>query len=858
MSESLSIEDRPMDLAELVAAKAQLNKDALVAKLLDGRAHVRGNALLGLAALGYGGAEYASFLRDGEARVARAAAEALLHVASTQQANIVAIAEKLDGARPEVAATIAKMFAQLVGTADAELIAALDTSKVAPAQTIIAAAEEVGIRGLRLLEKAARDERTRVRINALRGVAMLGELDQNTSMEVLTDVEREDKVSDVRATARTAIGVLAVRTRNAAASARKSAGPQPPVIPELDSRDLTPDQILKAAAKAPVDELMRALLERRLHVRTNAVKMLGAKGEAAPATARGLAVILRDEDASVRAETAASLGKMGASALVAAPALVAALADPDPAVATAAEAALAALGPAATGALVEGLDTTSDAAGTRVATLIGKLPDGPALLIEALKSTTMEVRLHATIGLGQLGPRAGAAALAALGATSNGGNARLKNALAEAMERLAPRPDRRPPRIGIDGFEERTLTEEQLAQSKPALSAIGAAGVAAHLQDVRPNVRSNAAISLGVLGGDHHPLVAALRDESPAVRLAAAKSLDKLGDEAVVEAGREVARLLADPDAAVAAQASAMLKHRAVDDALARSLESGDQALALIVARPHAADILTDAWARPAAQANAAKGFAMLGKERLGKGRFALEGGRVDANPTTRELARNALRAIDGEPAQPVLPNVKGFDSELLAEVKDKLEPAALAPFLADGRAVVRANAATALAAAGATGYATSIGALLKDDDARVRIAAAKALDKLGDDAVVAAASFLVGALRDGKVVEAVQPVLAARKAKVEDALIAGLDTSDETHGERVAALLAELPNGKELLFIAFDGPAQNVTINAAFGIGMLGAKRAGEPGRRRLQSGLRGPITRTHHACRKALALFG
>jgi HEAT repeat protein len=158
-----------------------------------------------------------------------------------------------------------------------------------------------------------------------------------------------------------------------------------------------------------------------------------------------------------------------------------------------------------------------------------------------------------------------------------------------------------------------------------------------------------------------------------------------------------------------------------------------------------------------------------------------------------------------------------------------------------------------------AAGHAITIAALLRDDDDRVRIAAAQALDQLGDDAVVAAAPYVVGALRgDAKLAEVCRAVLAARKSRVEAALVAGLETPDQVHGMRIADVICALPNARELLFAAFDGEAQNVQINAAFGIAKLGVKRAGVEGRQRLLNGLPGPPTRRRDAMVKALAMLG
>jgi len=253
----------------------------------------------------------------------------------------------------------------------------------------------------------------------------------------------------------------------------------------------------------------------------------------------------------------------------------------------------------------------------------------------------------------------------------------------------------------------------------------------------------------------------------------------------------------------------------------------------------------------------------MLGKTKIGKGRAVLEAARGDISQQTRELASSTLRAIDGTPAAPTPPKVAGFETTLLADSAFKagsMTVGQLLPFLLDGRPVVRANALTALGTLGAPAaeVAVTIGAHLRDDDPHVRVAAAQALDKLGDDVVIATASNLVDALRGPEPVHAAcKAILAGRGAKVESALVAGLETGDEAHGMRVAELICALPNAPQLLFAAFDGEAQNVQINAGFGIGMLGAKRAGAAGEARLRSGLTGPITRRHHAAAKALAML-
>jgi HEAT repeat protein len=159
---------------------------------------------------------------------------------------------------------------------------------------------------------------------------------------------------------------------------------------------------------------------------------------------------------------------------------------------------------------------------------------------------------------------------------------------------------------------------------------------------------------------------------------------------------------------------------------------------------------------------------------------------------------------------------------------------------------------------ANARNAALPLAVLLRDDDLSVRIRAANSLDKLGDDAVRETAEFLVGALRgDENVAKAVAPVLAARKARVLTALLKGLETDDETHARRILELVKQLPDAQEILLDAIESPAENVQVNVAMGIGMLGAKRAGAPGRKALEERRTGGFVRTREAVFKALAVL-
>ena len=83
----------------------------------------------------------------------------------------------------------------------------------------------------------------------------------------------------------------------------------------------------------------------------------------------------------------------------------------------------------------------------------------------------------------------------------------------------------------------------------------------------------------------------------------------------------------------------------------------------------------------------------------------------------------------------------------------------------------------------------------------------------------------------DAEVAKTCAQVLGARKTKVLGALVKGLETDDETQARRILEVINVLPDACEILCDAFESPAENVQVNAAMGIGMLGEKRAGSAG---------------------------
>lgn len=866
-----SLEERKLKWEELAAFGKQLDVAALVAMAADGRAHVRANAALGLAAAGHPTLEIAMMLRDSELSAASAAAEAVSRLSLAMRSFVPQIVAATAGTRSEITDMVIDALAALIGHADEELAASLDVPEEVAMKSVVPAAKKVGKRGVAFLVKTAKHERSRIRINAIGGLARIGKLDADTAMAFLPDVEANDPVPDVRTAAKQAMLAIVAREKTIAVDAL------PKNIPDFEARKLSASELSEYENAINIDEMIYALQDGRAHVKINAARALAVKGEKAAPAATSIGLILRDSVAAVRKEAAKALGKLGPGAVEAAPYLVGALGDAEEDVAETASETLAGMGDLVRDALLKGLEAGGEAHGLRVGALIGKLPRAAEALTEAFKSPAVNVQVNAALGLGLLGNKVGVG-LAALHGARTGGDARTREAVRRALEMIEPKGPSGPRAVAVEGFEERFLSAAEIEKAKSSLGAVTVEDLIGHLQDGRDIVRANAALALGAIGALAAAAAATLgvriRDDSARVRLAAAQALDKIGDAAVTETANDLVGGLRDSESQNADAIAAILRARKgrMVGALVRGLETDDprhakRIVEVINVLPDASEILCDAFESPAVnvQVNAALGLGLLGTERVGKGRKALEGARTGGDARTREAVRNALETLDG-PKQtgPRTIEVEGFETKFLdaAAFGDgkNLRVEDLGPFLQDGRAIARANAATALGVIGAPamGLVSGLGVLLRDDDMKVRIGAAGALDKIGDDAVREAAPFLVGALRgDADVAKACQQVLRARKTKVLTALVKGLETDDDTHARRILEVINALPDACEILCDAFDSPAENVQVNAAIGIGMLGAKRAGNDGRKKLESARTGGFARTREAVFKGLAML-
>ena len=867
-----ALDERRLRYEELSSHRGAYPPGELVDHMRDGRAIVRANAALALAAAGQPVLGLVTQLRDSEPVAAMAAAEAIGRLGTQMKPFVLQIVQAMDTTHPEVTGKLVTVLAEISGQADEELIAAFDVPLEIAQKSVIDACQLLGRGGIALLARATKHDTIRVRVNACAGLGRLGKTDADTALAALTKLEEGDQVPDVRTAAKKAILQVVAREKVEAVDAL------PKDIPDFEARKLSASELSEYEAKIDVDQMMYALHDGRTHVKINAARALALKGDKAARAAKAMGLLMRDSVPQVRREVAKSLAKMGKGALEAAGDLVGALGDGEADVAEAAQETLESFGADAQEALVKGLETGSEQGGWKVGELLAKLPGAGALLAEQFKSPAVNVQVNAALAIGMLGERKAGKAVELLLGARTGGDARTREAVRRALAMLFPEGDKGPKSVGIDGFETRPLTAGDLDKAKAELERVGAGDLERHLQDGRDVVRGNAAAALGTLGpaaaGTARSLGVLLRDDSPRVRLSAAQALDRIGDGAVVETADDLVRALGDDDAKVAETCAQVIRARKgkMISALVRGLETdkaehGRRICELINVFDDATDILCDAFESPAVnvQVNAALGLGMLGPKRLGKGRKSLEGARTGGWERTREAVRKALEVLDGpKRTGPAPVAVDGFETKYLEAAAfgdaSKLNLQDIVEYLQDGRSIVRANAATALGCAGANarGAAVAVAVLLRDDDAKVRIAAAGALDKLGDDAVKETADYLVGALRsEESVAKAVAPVLGARKARMLTALLKGLETDDATHAKRILELINALPDAAEILVDAIDSPAENVQVNAAIGIGMLGAKRAGSSGRKALESRRTGGFVRTREAAFKGLAML-
>ena len=285
----------------------------------------------------------------------------------------------------------------------------------------------------------------------------------------------------------------------------------------------------RVASAMPLPDVVAALEDRNVAVRTAAVWALGQVGEAAAPERPELVRLLQDNDPFVRAGAAYALGGIGSAAAPAVPALTARLADPDERVRWQAVDALGKIGPQADSveplaklvrdAACPGRGLAAEQLGRVGSAASPAVPD----LIEAVSDARPDVRWRAVWALGQIGPDAASAVPVLRTALAD---ADLRWRAAEALGEIGP----------------------------PAAAAVP--DLVPLLEDPSSNVRWRVATALGAIGARRAApsLAAAASDPAENVRLEAVSSLVELhADRSLVEPVLLVA--LHDPDTRVRRQA---------------------------------------------------------------------------------------------------------------------------------------------------------------------------------------------------------------------------------------------------------------------------------------------------------------
>lgn len=891
--------ERPLTAAEMALSKVA--PASLVAALGDGRPAARANALTALGSLGERGAPHALLmavmLRDSEPTVAMAAARALRALGPAISTHVTPIARAWHGTSEPVREQIIELFVGFVGQADDALVTGLDVSPEHGPDAIVEAMVRAGRPGALLLVRALTEDKTLKRYNSARGVERLarrgGLSGDGVDVEILRALGRvrdTDEATDVRTAAGAAIAAikaaqLSVRLARAERLARDAANIS---IPEFVERGLTFDELGTRVSAEQLDKLVLALQDGDAIVRANAARALAVLGaKRAGHAVISISVLLRDTERSVQAAAASALARFGEHAVDAANALVYALSVDDPAVYGPAHDVLQAMGARARPALIDGLRTDSRSHGIRIVECINALPDAKETLCAAFSSLLVDVQVNAARGLGLLGRERVGDGRYVLEAARTGGHRRTREAVREALEQLAPPPPPGPPAIEVAGFDERLLTADEIRADENA-QGLTQASLSASMTDARPVVRANAATAMATAANLHddgvHWLAVLLRDSDAHVRTAAARALGAF--DLTAESTRApdsprdpldaLVRALGDSVESVCrASADALIS---VGDpampALIRGLETDSRTHArwinqVILQSPRAVAELTAAFRGPkvGVQVNAALGLGMLGPDNIGRGREALEAARTGGDGRTRAAVREALEMVTPppEPGPPPI-DIPGFSERVFdqkqldtAAKASDIEIASVLDALSDGRSTVRANAALLLGALGERGHshAHELALLVRDSAASVRRACALALGQMGAAAIAQAdALVLVVGDSDEDVSRVARDALARLSQDALPALVRGLQTDDPRVAYGVIGLIHQLDDPVTILCDAFASPSVDVQINAALGLGLLGADKVGE-GRSVLEVARTGGDGRTRAAVRDALAML-
>jgi HEAT repeat protein len=542
----------PRSAIRFGAAPAEDDKSRSVPELMralkDPDANVRRAAAAALGARGSGAAlarnDLGAALKDSDASVRLAAAEALGKIGPTAHTAYPALVRAL-GDSDEAVRKAARESLGKIGKPFPEDVAALSAALKDPNANVRGFALET-LLGMDLDVKTAaplyaallKDPDKRLRLEAARALAKAGPKGREAAFAALLEAQK-DADPDVRKAAAEALATMGPGAANDVPALR-AALKEKAVPAELRARAARSLGALGAGARDAVPDLAEALRSSDLTIRRAAAAALAQVGPDAKGAISELTQALADKDKQVRRSALEAVGKVGADGKPAADEVSDLLTDPDPETRKMARQVLAQIAPdAALTANSQALFNPDEAVRLEAAEALLAMgaaakPRTSELIAAVRGDKSPAVRLKAAQALVVIDPTTNAP-VGALADLLSGTDAKMRGEAAEALATIG----------GV---------------ARDAVPALNGA-----LKDKDPAVRKNAAVALSKVGEPalpaltnlveslserrlHEPvllalknigwvkavppLIKALKDQDPSVRLGAARALGQFGEDA--------------------------------------------------------------------------------------------------------------------------------------------------------------------------------------------------------------------------------------------------------------------------------------------------------------------------------------
>jgi HEAT repeat protein len=390
----------------------------LATALTDDSVAVRARATGALARVGASAAAVTpaliGLLKDPDETVRCRAAEALGQVGGEEEATVPALMELLEEPSTAIKEAAAKALAALKQKAEPAVESLIRLLHDREESVRTAAAEAIAAMG-RLngtatdtLTEALVSADTLVRARTAEALGTIGPTAQEVAPALVEAMA--DSNDRVRAKAVQALGRMGESAAVAAPSLVRALHDPDHWVSALAAEAL--GEIGESAERA-IPALVRALGHSNALVRGNAAEALGKMGPAAAETRPALENLAHDPDGGVRAQAIRALGLIGPSGPHGREAVLEALEDADPLVRAAAVETIGQWGEDGEMAerLMPLLEDANDQVKVQVAGVLPKLAGPTAAVIDGLckrllEDDSPEVRVHAALALGKLGPAA--------------------------------------------------------------------------------------------------------------------------------------------------------------------------------------------------------------------------------------------------------------------------------------------------------------------------------------------------------------------------------------------------------------------------------------------------------------------